>query len=132
MVKRKGDSLRSRVALVGLLAGLVPGTIIIPAPTAAHDAGVAFLGGLIGGHILTNMARRSEEQTQALQTMAYEQPPTVVQAAPAPQPAPAAASASSSAPSIEQKLNTLDQLAAQGYITKQEYQARRQALLNTL
>ncbi|MEZ5864601.1 MAG: hypothetical protein R3D25_11255 [Geminicoccaceae bacterium] len=49
-------------------------------------------------------------------------------AAPAAAPAPAASSASG----IEQKLNTLDQLAAQGYITKDEYNARRQALLNQL
>ena len=36
------------------------------------------------------------------------------------------------AASIEHQLNVLDQLAAKGYITQSEYQARRQALLNQL
>ena len=47
--------------------------------------------------------------------------------------APAAApSAASTAASIEHQLNVLDDLAAKGYITKEEYQSRRQALLNQL
>ena len=43
-----------------------------------------------------------------------------------------AAPAAPSAATIEQQLNVLDQLAAKGYITQSEYQARRQALLNEL
>jgi uncharacterized membrane protein len=37
-----------------------------------------------------------------------------------------------SATSIENKLNILDQLAAKGYITKEQYQKRREAILNGL
>jgi hypothetical protein len=33
---------------------------------------------------------------------------------------------------VEQKLDTLDSLAAKGYITKEEYQRRRQAILDSL
>ena len=36
------------------------------------------------------------------------------------------------AASIEDQLNQLDKLAAAGYITPQEYQARRNAILNQL
>jgi hypothetical protein len=43
-----------------------------------------------------------------------------------------AAPAVSSAPSPEQQLNTLDRLAAGGYITPEEYRARRQAILNSM
>jgi hypothetical protein len=42
------------------------------------------------------------------------------------------APAATSAPSPEQQLNTLDQLAAGGYITPEEYRARRQAILNSM
>jgi hypothetical protein len=71
-------------------------------------------------------------------TVEYSQPaPTYVAptyAAPAATyVAPAAApSAASTAASIEHQLNVLDDLAAKGYITKDEYQSRRQALLNQL
>ena len=43
-----------------------------------------------------------------------------------------AAPAAPSAATIEHRLNVLDQLAAKGYITQSEYQARRKALLNEL
>ena len=67
----------------------------------------------------------------------YEQPayaaPAPAYVAPA---APAyvapAAPAGPTASSIEHQLNVLDDLAAKGYITQSEYQARRQALLNEL
>jgi hypothetical protein len=53
--------------------------------------------------------------------------PTYVAPAPAP-----AAPATPTASTIEHQLNVLDDLAAKGYISKDEYQARRQALLNQL
>jgi hypothetical protein len=60
--------------------------------------------------------------------------PQPVYAAPAPAApaAPAAPSAAATASSIEHQLKVLDDLAAKGYITKGEYDARRQALLNQL
>jgi len=113
--------------------------VATPVPAAAGgNAGVAFLGGLIGGHVLTDMRRESQERTRAMQSMAYDRPPAAYSApryaAPAPAPAPAAAPAPapSSTQSIESKLNTLDQLAAKGYISKEEYQRRKQAILNSL
>jgi ribosomal protein S20 len=34
--------------------------------------------------------------------------------------------------SIEDRLRTLDKLAAEGYITKQEYEARKKSILDSL
>lgn len=91
-------------------------------PQSAHaGSGGAFVGGLIGGHVLTNMARRSERRTEAAEYQAYSRP------APAPQPAPAAQPQSASQ-TPQQRLDTLDQLAAKGIISKQEYQTRRKAI----
>jgi hypothetical protein len=92
--------------------------------SAGHGA-LWGIGGLLAGHYLTDYASENKKQTHAMQSMAASQPSHVGVAPPA-------GASASSASSVEQKLNTLDQLAAKGYITKQEYQARRQALLNTL
>jgi hypothetical protein len=75
-------------------------------------------------HLVHYNHQRSEEQPRA-QPVYAAQP---VYVAPAPAPAPAVPSATT----IEDKLNVLDQLAAKGYITQDQYQARREALLNQL
>lgn len=89
-------------------------------PALAHhdDWGLPLIGGLVGGYAVKSVMDSSSESHQ--------------KATPAPAPAAAPASAGPSATSIEDKLNTLDKLAAGGYITKDEYNARRQALLNEL
>jgi hypothetical protein len=100
-------------------------------PSLAHnDWGLPLVGGLAGGFALSSMMHQREDRPR------YEQP---AYAAPAPtyvEPAPAyvapAAPAGPTASSIEHQLNVLDDLAAKGYITQSEYQARRQALLNEL
>ncbi len=93
----------------------------------AGDAG-AFVGGMIGGHVLTNMANRDERRTRAQEQMASQPRTVYVQQ----QPAAAPASSGSSSQSVEQKLQTLDRLAAGGYITKAEYKRRRQAILDSM
>jgi hypothetical protein len=116
------------VALLGLLTGFCLG--IVATPARAHsDWALPFMGGLMAGHVATNFANAQRERTEALQSMAYGGgggygggsygygPRPTYYAAPA-------------APSPEQQLNTLDQLAAGGYITPQQYQERRQAILN--
>ena len=86
---------------------------------AHHDNwGLPLVGGLVGGYAAKSLLDAHSEEEQ--------------EARPAPAPAAAPASAGPSATSIEDKLNTLDKLAAGGYITKDEYNARRQALLNEL
>ena len=54
---------------------------------------------------------------------AYDQPRTVQQAAPA---APAAK------PTAQQKLDQLNKLAAGGYITPEEYKAKKKAILDNM
>ena len=107
------------VLVVGLGAG----------PSQAHDDwGVPLLGGLVGGYGLSYFMNKSKEEKQSAPTYpapAYVAPAYVTPAAPPP-------SAASTAASIEHQLNVLDDLAAKGYITQDEYKARRQALLNQL
>ena len=120
MVLAKGIVVASVAAVLGGL-GSRPGL-------AHNDWGLPLVGGLVGGYALSGMMhqreQRSREQTVAEPVYAA---PAPVYAAPA-APAPAATTASS----IEHQLNVLDDLAAKGYITKDEYQSRRQALLNQL
>ena len=99
-------------------------------PSLAHnDWGLPLLGGLVGGYGLSSMMHR-EQRPRA--EPVYVAPPPVY-AAPAAPAAPAAApSAGASAAGIEHQLNVLDDLAAKGYITPDEYKSRRQALVNQL
>lgn len=109
---------------------VIIGVLIASVPAHAHSEwALPFMGGLMAGHVATNFANAQRERTEALQSMAYGGgggygggsygygPRPTYYAAPA-------------APSPEQQLNTLDQLAAGGYITPQQYQERRQAILN--
>jgi hypothetical protein len=100
-------------------------------PGLAHnDWGLPLVGGLVGGYALSSMMHRGGGGGG--RERVYEQP---VYAAPAPTyvaPVAPAAPAAPSAATIEHQLNVLDQLAAKGYITQSEYQARRQALLAEL
>ena len=128
MMHRELNRVSMTVALVGLLPGLCLG--IVATPARAHsDWALPFMGGLMAGHVATNFAMAQRERTEALRSMAYGGEGGGY-GRPMPygyRPPPA-----SSAPSPEQQLNTLDRLAAGGYITPQEYQARRQAILNSM
>jgi hypothetical protein len=115
----------------GLLAVGVSMTSYTPTAAAGSNAAAYAFGGLLAGHLLTDMRFRKQQeahqqqlQTQALQSMAYGGGASSEPVAPQ---APAA-----SAMTPEQKLNQLDKLAAGGYITPAEYKARRQAILNSM
>jgi hypothetical protein len=111
------------VATAALAAGLGAGS----AQAHHSDWGLPLVGGLVGGAGLTALYYHSQRQDQERSAP----PAQVVQpvyVTPAAAPAPAVPSATS----IEDKLNVLDQLAAKGYITPAQYQARRQALLDQL
>jgi hypothetical protein len=94
------------------------------------DWGLPLVGGLVGGAGLAALYHHSQQQRQESAPAQVVQPVYVAPAAtvPAAAPAPAVPSATT----IEQQLNVLDQLAAKGYITPAQYQARRQALLDQL
>ncbi len=116
---------RTHKPLAATLAGcavvLLTAGLLVTFPRSGHAGKTgAFIGGLIGGHVLTNMANRSERRTRATEYNAYSRQPA---AAPQPQ---------GSATSVEAKLDTLDDLAAKGYISKEEYERRRQAILDSL
>ena len=121
----------TKVVASGLvIAGLALTLGLGSRPGLAHnDWGLPLVGGLVGGYAMSSLMHQRQDRSRE---RVYEQPVYVAPAA-APSPAPAApAAAAPTASSIEHQLNVLDDLAAKGYITKSEYQARRQALLNQL
>jgi hypothetical protein len=120
-----------RLLPAGLLAAGAMMSAYAPTAVSNDDAAYAF-GGLLAGHLLTDMrykqqaqAQEQKQQTEALNSIAYGSGGTAhVPVAPHP------AAAPSMTP--EQKLNQLDKLAAGGYITPAEYKARRKAILDSL
>ena len=85
----------------------------------ASDAG-AFIGGVFATKILGNMEERSEaEQRQAVAAERMAR-----------QPRPTPASTASQSP--EDRIAQLDKLAAGGYITAEEYKAKKKAILDSL
>ena len=108
-----------------VLTGLVAVGTVVAAPARAHhnDWAAPLVGGALGGYALWTVMPNSRQRTESI----YEPAPAPVYYAPAPAYAP-----TPSAASIETQLNQLDKLAAGGYITPQEYQARRNAILNQL
>jgi hypothetical protein len=88
----------------------------------AHDAG-AFIGGIAAARIGANMrARTQAEQQQAYYAQQQAQQAQQVQQAPPPP----------AQKTTQQKLEELDQLAAGGYITPEEYKAKKQQILDSM
>ena len=90
----------------------------IPTAVAGNNTG-AFIGGVMAARVGSNMRRRTEAEEQ--QAYNSQQQVQQVQQTSAP--------ASSS---VEDRLKELDKLAANGYITKDEYKVRRQTILDGL
>ena len=121
-----------KLALGPVLAAFIITTIMTGLPTEARaKEGAAFLGGMVAGHIVGGAVRRSRIRTAAAvqaanqpktQTVYVQQPATTTSA----QPAPAAK------PSAEDRLKELDKLAAGGYITPEEYKAKKKAILDSM
>ena len=88
--------------------------LTISVPAQAGDGG-AFFGGMITSHVIHSMRQQDAQQ-------AYNSQPhtvTVVQQAPAKE-------------SVESRITRLDKLAAGGYISKEEYKAKKKDILNSL
>ena len=116
--------------------GLIVALMVLPLlmigfapPVYAISKGGAFIGGALAGHVVSGAVNRSKRRTQAeeQQAAAAQSQPVYVQAAPAPSAAPAAAQ-----PSVEQRIQQLDKLAAGGYISPEEYKAKKQSIVNGL
>jgi len=121
-----------KLGLLPVLTAFIITTIMPGLQTEARaDKGAAFLGGMVAGHIVGGAVRRSKIQTAAAvqaanqpktQTVYVQQPATTTSA----QPAPAAK------PTAEDRIKELDKLAAGGYITPEEYKAKKKAILDSL
>lgn len=111
--------MNSRLAVLAC-AGLVVAASMMEIPQAKADKAGAFIGGMLTSRVLNNMNRR---------TVAEEQ-----QAAAAQRSAQASRQAASagSTRSIESRIQTLDELLAKGYISKSEYDQRKQAILDSI
>lgn len=109
-----------------LLCAAWVGTMAASLPAQASDAGW-FLGGVVAaklGSAIKQSAQAQQQQAQAAQQQAHaaqQQANAVRMAPPPPQ-----------AKTAQQKLSELDALAAGGYITPEEYKARRKAILDSL
>ena len=119
--------------IVAVMIAITIGFTMMPGfvPKAHSHDGAAFLGGMLAGHIIGGAVRRSRIRTAAAvqeanqpktQTVYVQQPATTSSA----QAAPAAK------PTAKQRLDQLDKLAAGGYITPQEYKAKKKAILDSL
>jgi hypothetical protein len=95
-----------KIGLGPVLAAFIITTIMPGLPTEAQAGeGAAFLGGMVAGHIVGGAVRRSKIRTAA-----------AVQAANQP----------------KDRLKELDKLAAGGYITPEEYKAKKKAILDSI
>ena len=106
----------TRVKILSGVAAFALGafTLVTSAPVLADGAG-AFLGGVFATKLLDNMTRRTEAQ----EYQAAASRPVYVTAPPAQK-------------SPEERIKELDKLAAGGYITPEEYKAKKQQILNSM
>ena len=122
-----------KLVLLPVITTLIITTIPPGIPTVARAGeGAAFLGGMVAGHVVSGAVRRSRIRTAAAvkaanepktQTVYVQQQPATTTSA---QPAPAAK------PSAEDRIKQLDKLAAGGYITPEEYKAKKKAILDSI
>jgi hypothetical protein len=103
--------------------------LTLSVPSQAGDAG-AFVGGMMAGRVMHNM----HERTQAEKAQAYyaQQEAQAAQQQAQQQPVQQAAPAQSPGDSTQQKLEELDKLAAGGYITPEEYKAKRKSIIDAM
>jgi len=134
-----GKNFKSVLVIILAAFVLIP---VIPGFQSQVQAGggAAFLGGLVAGHLITGAVQRDKMQTAAAVETAYGQPRTqtvYVEQAPAAttsqqQASAQQAPAQAAKPSVEQRLKELDKLAKGGYITPEEYKAKKKAIIDSL
>ena len=115
-------SIRKFVMTGTLMAAMAAPLTTLTMPAQADEAG-AFIGGIAAARIGSNMRAR----TQAEQQQAYYAQQQAQQSQPVQQAAPAPAQKTT-----QQKLDELDKLAAGGYITPDEYKAKKQQILDSM
>jgi membrane protease subunit (stomatin/prohibitin family) len=91
----------------------------LSSPVVLADGAGAFIGGVLATKVVGNMERQTEAQEEQAYYAQRQAAQPVSQAAPAQK-------------SAEQRLAELDKLAAGGYITKEEYKRKKQAILDSM
>ena len=119
--------------VMGLLVAITISFTIVPGfkTEARAGGGGAFLGGMVAGHVIGGAVRRSRIRTAAA-VEAASQPRTQTVYVQQPATTTAAYTATASKPSTEDRLKELDKLAAGGYITPEEYKAKKKAILDSI
>ena len=113
-------AMKNKIAPAALSCFLWVVALGIATPALAGDAG-AFIGGVVAVKVLDNMRDRTDaeqDQADAAQQMANQQS--------------SQQSSSSGSRSAEDRIAELDKLAAGGYITPEEYKAKKQSILDSM
>jgi len=130
--------------LVIILVAFITMAIVPGLKTEARAGAGAFLGGMLAGHLISGAVQRDKVRTAAAvesvsqpktQTVYVQQAPAATTSQPqaSAQQAPAqAAPAQAAKPSVEQRIKELDKLAKDGYITPEEYKARKKAIIDSI
>ena len=118
----------SKFGFVPFLAAFII-TAIVPGfkSQVLAGSGAAFLGGMLAGHVVGGFVRRDRMKTAAaVETASQPRTQTVYVKQPTAKSTPA------TKPTVEQRLKELDKLAKDGYITPEEYKARKKAIVDSL
>ena len=94
--------------------------------------GAAFLGGMVAGHVVGGIVRRDKIRTAAAVKEANEPKTQTVYVQQQPATETSVQPAATTKPSVEDRIKQLDKLAAGGYITPEEYKAKKKAILDSL
>jgi len=108
------------------LCAACAGTVAFSASAQASDSAGWFLGGMLAARLGSAIKQSVEAQKE--QAAAMQQQNAMRMAPPPPPPQPQVQIPKTP----QQKLQELDALAAGGYITPQEYKARRKAIIDSL
>jgi len=111
--------IRNQVLSYALTCAIASGAALTSTSALADNAG-AFIGGVFAARLVGAARDSADAQQQQAQAAQYQA--QAAQRAPAP--------AASSSP--EARIKELDKLAAGGYITPEEYKAKKQAILDSM
>ena len=107
-------SIRNKLVMSALVCGLATTVISVSTPARASSGG-AFVGGLVAAKVIGNMQRRTEAQE-----------------AEAARPVPRHHTTTHTHRSADSRIKELNKLKANGDITEEEYQKKKQSIINSL
>ena len=107
-------SIRNKLVMSALVCGLGTAAIGVSTPVMASGAG-AFIGGVVAANVIGNMQRRTEAQE-----------------AEAARPVPRHHTTHHTHRSADSRIKELNKLKADGDISEEEYQKKKQSIINSL